>query len=326
MDAINAQQQAIVCSWPEQRKRYVGTYPPSHVLFGTRGLAISIHLWSSKHYPQRPYPISPLQPNVIIPHPLQHLWSCVSLHPTNQRHRGPAKGYIEGLEHRLHEAETLLLQLLPVVTPDQLSAATATLATAGMRDSPEHMTGRSSPPVLNKKTGIDYWETFPLDTVENIRRWQADCAMHSQFRDELASTSRPGSRPGSIDLQREQIQPQPRKQSSMSQQPFRAMSTDSYSRSNHHTPTSQPEYMSQQIQTQPQRQQPQQQQQWANPGFVKADPSSAGYMQTGYANTNDQQWQQQQRQQNAYQQQQNQMQMEVDSGFFPSDMKRNLFW
>ena len=193
-----------------------------------------------------------------------------------------------------------------------------------MRDSPEHVSGRSSPPVLNKKTGIDYWENFPLDSVENIRRWQADCAMHSHFRDDLASHSRGGSRPGSVDLQREQIQPQHRKQSSMSQQPFRAMSTESYSRSNHHTPTSQPEYMSPQRQNSQPHQPQQQHPQWPNNAFVKTDPA-AGYMQTGYAGGNDQGWQQQQ-QQGAYQQQPNQMQMEVDSGFFPSDMKRNLFW
>ena len=30
-------------------------------------------------------------------------------------------------------------------------------------------------PVLNKKSGIEYWEQFPLDSVENIRRWQQDC-------------------------------------------------------------------------------------------------------------------------------------------------------
>ena len=237
-----------------------------------------------------------------------------------QRKRGPAKGYIEGLEHRLHEAETLLLQLLPIVTPDQLSVATAALTAASMRDSPERNTGRSSPPVLNKKTGIDYWESFPLDTVDNIRRWQADCALHSNFREDIASSSRGGSRPNSVDLQREQVQPHARKQSILShqQQHFRSMSTDSYAgHSSQNTPTSQPEYVPAPLQAQSQ-------QQWNNGGFIKTDPST-NYMRSGYTGTTDQQWQQQQ-QQNTYQQQQNEVNMEVDSGFFPSDMKRNLFW
>ena len=36
-----------------------------------------------------------------------------------------------------------------------------------------HPTG--TPPLLNKKTGVEYWAAFPLDSVENIHRWQRDC-------------------------------------------------------------------------------------------------------------------------------------------------------
>ncbi|KAJ4508273.1 hypothetical protein HRR88_008282 [Exophiala dermatitidis] len=116
--------------------------------------------------------------------------------------RGPAKGYIEGLEHRLHEAESLLLALLPLVTTEQLKCATNSLSTisastantntntntaggvgiksnSSSRDSQSpapRSTIRSNRPVLNKKTGIEYWESFPLDTVNNIRRWQQDCS------------------------------------------------------------------------------------------------------------------------------------------------------
>ncbi|KIV86336.1 hypothetical protein PV11_01953 [Exophiala sideris] len=107
-----------------------------------------------------------------------------------QRKRGPAKGYIEGLEHRLHEAESLILALLPVITTEQLNSAAETLnSTASSADimglksrdsqSPGPRNVRSSPPTLNKKTGIEYWEAFPLDTAENIRKWQQDCAVHS---------------------------------------------------------------------------------------------------------------------------------------------------
>jgi len=63
---------------------------------------------------------------------------------------------------------------------DQLVAATTHLANAENEDlgraSPDR---RSSPPILNKKTGIDYWENFPLTSVDGIRRWQQDCEVHT---------------------------------------------------------------------------------------------------------------------------------------------------
>lgn len=231
--------------------------------------------------------------------------------------RGPAKGYIEGLEHRLHEAETLLLQLLPVVTPDQLAAATASLSSAGdPRDSPERI-GRSSPPVLNKKTGIEYWENFPLDTIENIRRWQQDCALHSQFRDHDAALNGPGSsrgasRPSSVDLSRDTATSSaaqnvlPNRKTTMTQ--YRSMSNDSY-------PPSKQEYIT-------------------TPPTTVAQPwnGTAAYMQTYQ---NDQSWQSQamgmQHHQNPHQHSQPQMisaggPMDVDGNFFSSDVKRNLFW
>jgi hypothetical protein len=31
-------------------------------------------------------------------------------------------------------------------------------------------------PMLNNKTNVEYWEQFPLDSIENIRRWQQDCS------------------------------------------------------------------------------------------------------------------------------------------------------
>lgn len=103
----------------------------------------------------------------------------VSKNSDSSFRRGPAKGYIEGLEHRLHDAESLLLQVLPHVSTEQLQAATSSLANQDThesgRDSPDR---RSSPPVLNKKTGIEYWENFPLTSVAGIRRWQQDCEMH----------------------------------------------------------------------------------------------------------------------------------------------------
>lgn len=121
---------------------------------------------------------------------------------TNNIHRGPAKGYIEGLEHRLHDAELLLLQLLPYVSTEQLQIASSALLQDGNesgRDSPDR---RSSPPVLNKKTGIEYWENFPLTSAAAIRKWQQDCELNgagnsNSIRPELQAR---GSSPGSQHL------------------------------------------------------------------------------------------------------------------------------
>jgi hypothetical protein len=86
-------------------------------------------------------------------------------------YRGPAKGYIEGLEHRLRETESLLLQLLPVVDEDYLEAVTT-----DYEGSPSRSTTTPRRPMLNNKTGVEYWEQYPLDSLENIRRWQQDCS------------------------------------------------------------------------------------------------------------------------------------------------------
>lgn len=86
--------------------------------------------------------------------------------------RGPAKGYIEGLEHRLHDAEVLLLHVLPLVSNAQLEAVVHDTSMG------QNANGASiiSPPLLNKKIGVDYWEKYPLDSVDSVRRWQLDCS------------------------------------------------------------------------------------------------------------------------------------------------------
>lgn len=177
---------------------------------------------------------------------------------------GPAKGYIEGLEHRLHEAESLLLALLPVITTEQLNYATDSLDltpssanTLGVKirdsQSPRPQNVRRSPPNLNKKTGIEYWESFPLDTVENIRKWQEDCTSQSTAQSQsLSRNSIPGddsvsrdimknaynsahnSRPGSVDISAQQ---HARSRSGA----FRSMSTESY-RSGTSTPVHVPQH------------------------------------------------------------------------------------
>ncbi|KAE8147856.1 hypothetical protein BDV25DRAFT_142334 [Aspergillus avenaceus] len=85
-----------------------------------------------------------------------------------QLKRGPAKGYIEALEHRLHETENVLLRVLAQASDSQLSAA---LVGERQMRSDEY-----SPFLRAGKRGAEYWKEFPLDTVSSVRRWQRDCS------------------------------------------------------------------------------------------------------------------------------------------------------
>lgn len=252
----------IVCTWPEQRKRFV--FSLSRI--------IGWYIW------------------------LQH--------------RGPAKGYIEGLEHRLHEAESLLLQLLPIVPSEQLE-----LAAAGVngqrgsqgRDSPDGH-GRKSPPILNKKTGIEYWDKFPLDSADNIRRWQQDCALQGHIREEAGRTSR--SQSASLETSREQ--PVGRETSGIS------MSSD----------MSNPPSLNYNL--------PSPQRAW-NSEYSGRSQSTAEADALLMHNFTNQSWQQQQayaimQRQSMPQQQAQQIpqesieSMDIDTTFFPDDSHRRLFW
>lgn len=241
--------------------------------------------------------------------------------------RGPAKGYIEGLEHRLHDAETLLLQLLPLVNSDQLTSAAANATATQTRDSPDHTNARSSPPILNKKTGIDYWESFPLDTVSNIRRWQADCALHSHFKDDNSSNrGASSSRPGSTDVVGEHNH----RRTSMSHHQYRSTIANDPTYQRH---SSQDQYHNMSNSSTPVRYSgvPQQQQSAAyamQAQTAYADPSAwhTNGMMTGTG---------QPMGMNQRQQRPPQMgmasngSMEVDptgSGFFSGEVKRHLFW
>ncbi|KIW92794.1 uncharacterized protein Z519_06643 [Cladophialophora bantiana CBS 173.52] len=293
------------------------------------------------------------------------------------RLRGPAKGYIEGLEHRLHEAESLLLALLPIISTEQLKCATDSLSSSpsttnlnilGLktRDSPSpgpHPL-RSSPPVLNKKTGIEYWESFPLDTVENIRKWQEDCALHSgtngqnqpSFRNSMdeshshtplhALNAASHSRPGSVDLSRHG-------HGHSQSGPFRSMSHDTY-RSGASTPVNVPQHSLSQP-TIPTTSSTQQQQtgpsqtstpNWQSLSFLSNNSSPNNH--TSSPNVNgvgvgaealllqsfaDSSWAQAQTLNNGLGMTGmgtamgvESGPMEVDTGFFTNDMQRRLFW
>lgn len=74
--------------------------------------------------------------------------------------RGPAKGYIEALEHRLHETEQILLRLLAHMTDEQLSIA---------------LERNQSPFLRSGKNDAQYWRRYPLRTACDLRKWQQDC-------------------------------------------------------------------------------------------------------------------------------------------------------
>ncbi|CAG7923658.1 unnamed protein product [Penicillium olsonii] len=87
-----------------------------------------------------------------------------------QLRRGPEKGYAEALENRLQLTESILLNLLPHVSDDQLSWAI-----------PHRESGQDSgtpyvPFPRLERRGIETWSQFPLDTSRGIRRWQQACA------------------------------------------------------------------------------------------------------------------------------------------------------
>ncbi|KAL7930361.1 hypothetical protein V8C35DRAFT_313043 [Trichoderma chlorosporum] len=96
--------------------------------------------------------------------------------------RGPAKGYIEALEHRLAVTEAVLLQLLQVSDdavlqdafkhePSKRADVLNTAAAATTTDA----AGR----IEAKKTGtIAHWDNFPLNTADDVKRWAGEVLGH----------------------------------------------------------------------------------------------------------------------------------------------------
>ncbi|KAJ5601323.1 hypothetical protein N7510_010857 [Penicillium lagena] len=87
--------------------------------------------------------------------------------------RGPAKGYIENLEHRLQVTESVLLKLLSQASDQQLLAALPSDRTTRLGRKRAYM-----PFSRLSKEGMDYWSDYPLDTPYNIRQWQQACIGH----------------------------------------------------------------------------------------------------------------------------------------------------
>ncbi|KAL4961288.1 Zn(II)2Cys6 transcription factor domain-containing protein [Aspergillus stella-maris] len=90
-----------------------------------------------------------------------------------QLKRGPAKGYIESLERRLQETESLLLGLLEQVSDTQLAE--------GISNSHASVQLRSAAATPNAKrgststSGSEHWRLFPLRSVSEVRAWQEEC-------------------------------------------------------------------------------------------------------------------------------------------------------
>ncbi|KAJ9299050.1 transcriptional regulator family: Fungal Specific TF [Paecilomyces variotii] len=102
-----------------------------------------------------------------------------------QLKRGPTKGYIETLEHRLHETEHLLLNLLGHISDDELSKilSEGKVTSNSNTNLDVHQKNNSIIPPLSlssttRKIGADYWKQFPLSSIESIRRWERDCYRH----------------------------------------------------------------------------------------------------------------------------------------------------
>lgn len=93
---------------------------------------------------------------------------CRDPRPDLMIRRGPTKGYIEVLENRLHETETVLLRVLSQISDAQLASTLS-------RDQSNNAIGYAPFSRLGKK-GIEYWMRYPLVTAENVREWQQDCA------------------------------------------------------------------------------------------------------------------------------------------------------
>ncbi|KAJ5654499.1 hypothetical protein N7490_001502 [Penicillium lividum] len=84
--------------------------------------------------------------------------------------RGPAKGYVEALEHRLQVTESVLFKLLSDIPDSQLKASFPENAASRRECATSYV-----PLARIEKKGIDHWSLHPLDTAKNIRNWQLSC-------------------------------------------------------------------------------------------------------------------------------------------------------
>lgn len=90
---------------------------------------------------------------------------------TNFHHssRGPASGYVDALEARLNETESLLRQILIFASEDliqkALSHAFPPPIAAGSTFKPPKTSA------AEKRKAVEFWAQHPLQTVEDVLRW-----------------------------------------------------------------------------------------------------------------------------------------------------------
>lgn len=90
-------------------------------------------------------------------------YHCTGCTHSDNSSSGPTKGYVEALEHRLQVTENVLLNLLSYTSDTELSSLfSQDIAYV--------------PVARPEKKGVEDWSQFPLDTAENIRKWQHACA------------------------------------------------------------------------------------------------------------------------------------------------------
>lgn len=80
--------------------------------------------------------------------------------------RGPAKNYLQKLQYRLRETESVLISILPHITDTQLDSAMAVIR--------EHRNNANSTSLRSMKMDLDYWDSYSLKSPSEIRRWESD--------------------------------------------------------------------------------------------------------------------------------------------------------
>lgn len=92
--------------------------------------------------------------------------------------RGPPKHYINSLESRLLETEAVLLSLLSHVSPEQLKASIESKPPFGPAYfNLNYEREQATQHVALLKQDVcrpAYWNSFPLDSEQNVRRWWED--------------------------------------------------------------------------------------------------------------------------------------------------------
>lgn len=103
----------------------------------------------------------------------------ISQEQTLTSNSGPAKGYVEALEQRLHETEDVLLKVVSQLNQAQLASMLSSQTPFPTDDDSQDKNKSSRITLLpSRKLGVEYWKSFPLRDAESIQRWQQDCYLN----------------------------------------------------------------------------------------------------------------------------------------------------